>query len=122
MKKKEKPPDELFEQKKQQEADIETLKVKLVELAAARDNTIGQIGNLVPDDVPVDDDEDHNLVVDTNGVFEREDWMLSHYDLITMAGSARAASPARPDPFFPAFTMPLRARAPLDARHACASM
>ena len=26
-------------------------------------------GNLVPDDVPVDDDEDHNLVVDTNGTF-----------------------------------------------------
>lgn len=47
-----------------------------------------EAGNLVPDDVPVDDDEDHNLVVDTNGVFEREDWMLSHYDLVTMAGSA----------------------------------
>ena len=35
-------------------------------------------GNLVPDDVPVDDDEDMNLIVDTNGFFEREDWMLSH--------------------------------------------
>jgi seryl-tRNA synthetase len=42
----------------------------------------------VPDDVPVDDNEDNNLVVDTYGAFEREDWMLSHYDLTTMAGLA----------------------------------
>ena len=45
-------------------------------------------GNLVPDDVPVDDNEDNNLVVDTNGTFERDDWMLSHYDLVQLAGMA----------------------------------
>ena len=45
-------------------------------------------GNLVPDSVPVDDDEDHNPVVDTYGTFESEDYFLSHYDLVTMAGIA----------------------------------
>ena len=53
-----------------------------------RDETIGKIGNLVPDSVPVDDDEDNNLVVDTYGSFEREEWMLSHYDLVQLAGMA----------------------------------
>ena len=42
----------------------------------------------MPDSVPIDDDEDNNLVVDTNGTFDREDWMLSHYDLVQLAGLA----------------------------------
>jgi len=86
MKKKETPPPELFEEKKKAEADIAALEAKEKELIAKRDDTIGQIGNLVPDDVPVDDDEDNNLVVGTNGTFDREDWMLSHYDLCKLAG------------------------------------
>lgn len=44
MKKKETPPPEMFEEKKKQEAEIEALKVKLEELAASRDKTIGIIG------------------------------------------------------------------------------
>ena len=88
MKKKETPPSELLEKKKAAEEEIAALEPKLKELAAQRDDTIGQIGNLVPDDVPVSDDEDHNAVVDTNGTFEREDWMLSHYDLVQLAGLA----------------------------------
>ena len=61
--------------------EVAALELKLKELAALRDDTVGQIGNLVPDDVPVSDDEDNNAVVDTNGTFEREGWMLSHCDL-----------------------------------------
>lgn len=91
MKKKEKPPDELFEEKKKAEEEIARLETKEKELIALRDNTIGKIGNLVPDDVPYDDDEDNNLVVGTNGTFEREDWMLSHYDLTQLAGLANTA-------------------------------
>lgn len=36
----------------------------------------------------MDDDEDHNVVVDAHGAFEREDWMLSHYHLVQLAGLA----------------------------------
>ena len=85
MKKKETPPPELMMQKKKAEEEIEALEYKEKELKDLRDITIHKIGNLVPDDVPVDDDEDNNLVVDTNGAFERQDWMLSHYDLVTLA-------------------------------------
>jgi len=88
MKKKETPPPELMMQKKRAEEEIEALEYKEKELKDLRDITIHKIGNLVPDDVPVDDDEDNNLVVDTNGAFERQDWMLSHYDLVTLAGMA----------------------------------
>ena len=134
MKKKEKPPDEMFAEKAKNEADIKSLEEKLKELAAKRDAAIGEIGvcrrararalrlaqprtashhlapprttshnvqptttlslprgragNLVPDSVPIDDNEDNNAVVDTNGTFEREDWMLSHYDLVQLAGMA----------------------------------
>ena len=78
MKKKETPPPELMEEKKKAEVDIAALETKEKELIKLRDETIGKIGNLVPDSVPVDDDEDNNLVVDTYGSFEREEWMLSH--------------------------------------------
>ena len=60
----------------------------VAETESQRDATIGKIGNLVPDDVPVHDDEEHNAVVHEFGEFKREDWMLSHYDLIQMAGLA----------------------------------
>ena len=88
MKKKETPPPELMEEKKKAEVDIAALETKEKELIKLRDETIGKIGNLVPDSVPVDDDEDNNLVVDTYGSFEREEWMLSHYDLVQLAGMA----------------------------------
>ena len=91
MKKKETPPAELMEEKKQKEVDIAALEAKEKELIKSRDETIGKIGNLVPDDVPVDDDEDNNLVVDTWGTFEREDWMLSHFDLVQLAKLADTA-------------------------------
>ena len=57
---------------------------------AASDDAAARAGNLVPDSVPVDDDEDHNKIEDTWGEFEREDWMLSHYDLTYMAGIANS--------------------------------
>lgn len=88
MKKKEAPPNELLEAKKTHEAKIAELEAKEAELIASRDKTLGQIGNLVPDDVPVHDDEDYNRIEATWGEFEREDWMLSHYDLTQMAGIA----------------------------------
>jgi len=87
-KKKETPPEELNGEKKAAEAKIAELEAKEKELIATRDATIGQIGNLVPDDVPVSDDEDNNRIEATWGQFEREDWMLSHYDLTQMAGIA----------------------------------
>ncbi|EOD24043.1 Seryl-tRNA synthetase, partial [Emiliania huxleyi CCMP1516] len=88
MKKKETPPPELLEQKKAIEEEIAQLQAKEKECIELRDSTIGKIGNLVPDDVPVHDDEEHNAVVHEFGEFKREDWMLSHYDLIQMAGLA----------------------------------
>ena len=96
MKKKEKPPEELLAAKKEHEAKIAALEEKEKELIASRDQTISRIGNLVPDDVPVSDDEANNAVVAEwtlkgDGQFTREDWMLSHYDLVTMAGLANTA-------------------------------
>ena len=88
MKKKETPPAELTADKKAHEAKIAELEAKEKELIAIRDSTLGTIGNLVPDDVPVDDDEDNNRIESTWGEFEREDWMLSHYDLTQLAGIA----------------------------------
>lgn len=92
MKKKEKPPDELFAEKKRQEEEITAAENKEKELIASRDATIGSIGNLVPDDVLVDHDEDNNPVVDTYGSFEREDWMASHFDLVQWAGMANTVA------------------------------
>lgn len=88
-KKKEEPPPELYDEKKACEEKEAALQAKEKEYIALRNDTIGKIGNLVPDDVPVDEDEDNNLVVATNGTFEREDWMLSHYDLIQACGPTR---------------------------------
>lgn len=82
MKKKETPPPELLEQKQAAEEQIAELQTKEKEFISLRDTTIGKIGNLVPDDVPVSDDEANNLRVDQFGEFKREDWMLSHYDLV----------------------------------------
>ena len=87
-KKKEEPPPELLAQKQQAEDDIKAIEGKQKELIALRDATLSKIGNLVPDDVPIDDDEDNNVVVDTFGSYEREEWMLSHYDLVQLAGLA----------------------------------
>lgn len=94
MKKKETPPAELAAEKKAHEAKIVELEAKEKELIETRDATLGQIGNLVPNDVPVDDDEDNNLIESTWGEFEREDWMLSHYDLTQMAGIANTVKGA----------------------------
>jgi len=90
-KKKEEPPQELYDEKKACEDKEAALQAKEKDFIALRNDTIGKIGNLVPDDVPVDEDEDNNLVVGTFGTFEREDWMLSHYDLIQLAGMANTA-------------------------------
>ena len=68
------------------------LEAKEKELKELRDQTIGQIGNIVPDDVPVFEDEDNNVVVNTSGSFDREDWMLSHYDIVQLAGLAKTAT------------------------------
>jgi len=87
-KKKEAPPADLLEKKKQQEDEIVALEAKEKELIAIRDATIGKIGNLVPNDVPVSNNEDDNLTVATNGEFVREDWMVSHYHLVQLAGLA----------------------------------
>ena len=93
MKKKETPAPELLEAKKSHEEKIAALEEKEKTLLASRQETIGLIGNLLPEDgsVPVDDDEDNNAVVDTWGAFETEDWMLSHYDLTQMTGIANTA-------------------------------
>ena len=93
MKKKETPAPELLEAKKAHEEKIAALEEKEKTLLASRQETIGLIGNLLPEDgsVPVDDDEDNNAVVDTWGAFETEDWMLSHYDLTQMTGIANTA-------------------------------
>lgn len=94
MKNKEAPPPELLEQKKAIEDEIVQLQEKEKEVISLRDSTIGKIGNLVPDDVPVSNDEANNAVVDQWGEFTREDWMLSHYDLVQMAGLANTVKGA----------------------------
>ncbi len=88
MKKKEAPPQEMLDAKKDAEHAIAQLVEKEKELGAKRDAALGKIGNLVPDSVPVSDDESNNLVVDKWGDFARDEWMLSHYDLVQMAGLA----------------------------------
>lgn len=95
MKKQETPPPELLEQKQAAEEQIAELQAKEKEFISLRDSTIGKIGNLVPDDVPVSDDEANNLRVDQYGEFKRKDWMLSHYDLVRTARRG-----ARPGPRF----------------------
>jgi hypothetical protein len=85
MKNKETPPAELLEQKQAAEDEIAELQTKEKEVIVLRDSTIGKIGNLVPDDVPISDDEANNLRVDQYGEFKREEWMLSHYDLVRTA-------------------------------------
>ena len=87
-KKKEAPSAELLADKTKHEELIASLEAKEKQLIERRDETIGKIGNLVPDDVPVHDDEEHNVVTATSGAFEREEWMVSHYDLVQLAGLA----------------------------------
>jgi len=94
MKKKETPPEELLAKKKACEQEIADLEKKEAELIALRDSTISVIGNLVPDSVPCFEDEDNNPTVDTYGAFETEEWMLSHYDLVQMAGLANTTKGA----------------------------
>ena len=95
FKKKETPPEELVAQKAAEEAKIKELEAKEKELESQRDATIGKIGNLVPDSVPVSDDEDNNKVEDTWGECNREDWMLSHYDLTQMCAIANTEQGAK---------------------------
>lgn len=49
-----------------------------------RDAILKEIGNLVPDDVPVSDNEDNNAIVKTYG--EETNKKYSHVDLISMIG------------------------------------
>ena len=88
FKKKEKPPEELVAQKAAEEEKIKDLEAKEKAVEDQRDQTIGKIGNLVPDSVPVSDDEANNKVEATHGECNREDWMLSHYDLTQMCAIA----------------------------------
>eukprot|EP00967_Tisochrysis_lutea_P095012 scaffold138381_cov36-Tisochrysis_lutea.AAC.2 len=88
MKKKETPPPELLKQKTTIEEQITDLQAKEKEFIALRDSTLGKIGNLVPDDVPVSDNEENNLRVFQYGEFKREDWMMSHYDLVQLPALA----------------------------------
>ena len=87
-KNKQTPPPELVAQKKEVEDEIQVLTEKEVQFIKERDQTIAKIGNIVHDSVPVFNDEEHNEQVDKWGEFNREDWMLSHYDLVQMAGLA----------------------------------
>ncbi|XP_066977375.1 probable serine--tRNA ligase, cytoplasmic isoform X2 [Macrobrachium rosenbergii] len=56
----------------------------LVKTENERDAILKEIGNLVPDDVPVSDNEDNNAVVRTFG--EESNKKYSHVDLISMIG------------------------------------
>ena len=53
--------------------------------AAARDKALGPIGNLVPDTVPVDNNEDNNKVEKTWGT-PRDDAKYNHVDLVNLLG------------------------------------
>ncbi|XP_064111773.1 probable serine--tRNA ligase, cytoplasmic isoform X2 [Macrobrachium nipponense] len=56
----------------------------LVKTENERDAILKEIGNLVPDDVPVSDNEDNNAIVRTFG--EESNKKYSHVDLISMIG------------------------------------
>lgn len=57
---------------------------ELVKTENERDSILKEIGNLVPDDVPVSDNEDNNAIVRTFG--EETKKKYSHVDLISMIG------------------------------------
>ena len=87
MKKKEKPPDALFAEKAQNEADIKDLEEKLKDLAVQRDDAVGQIGARVP---------------------------ARHVSLLTLSSPRRAVQPtqASPTPSFGSVLLPQATSSP----------
>eukprot|EP00958_Prasinococcus_capsulatus_P010884 scaffold1068_cov375-Prasinococcus_capsulatus_cf.AAC.20 len=74
-------------------AVVETVKKQIEQAKAAEaealrkmDEAVVPIGNLVHDSVPVDDDEDNNLVVKTFGEPSTEGKTWNHVDLMAMTG------------------------------------
>ena len=104
--------DDLIAQAKAIDNEIKAAEVECVSAAEKRDELLGKIGNLVPDSVPVSDNEDLNAIIRTWGlekVFEgevpgefkivkelddaisRKPGKLSHVDLVPMLGLADSA-------------------------------
>ena len=78
---------ELQEKSKELKKQIEVLAEVEKEAAAARDKTLGSIGNIVHDSVPVDNNEDNNAVVKTFGTPRtKQDAKYNHVDLVNLLG------------------------------------
>ena len=77
--------DDLKAQSKELKAAIQAAEEHEGEKAGARDATLVSIGNLVPDSVPVHNDEDHNEVVKEWGT-PRDEKLYNHVDLVNLLG------------------------------------
>eukprot|EP00894_Picocystis_sp_ML_P000178 jgi/Pico_ML_1/50695/g1858.t3 len=75
---------ELIAQVAELKAQIKELEDKEKEVAAARDQAILPIGNLVHDTVPVHDDEDFNEVLREVGQRRMEEELYNHVDLVQL--------------------------------------
>lgn len=101
--------DDLIAKAKGIDADIKAAEVECVEVATKRDELLKGIGNLIPDSVPVSDNEDENAIIRTYGMekvfdgavprefkivkelddaIKKKEGFLSHVDLIPMLGLA----------------------------------
>ncbi|KAI3434807.1 hypothetical protein D9Q98_002864 [Chlorella vulgaris] len=76
----------LQEQSKELKAKIKAQEEVEKRLVEERDAAIVPIGNLVPDSVPVDDDEDNNVVVKTHGEgqLRKGEKLWNHVDLVAL--------------------------------------
>ncbi|KAK9799400.1 hypothetical protein WJX73_002247 [Symbiochloris irregularis] len=75
---------DLQEKSKKSKTAIVEGEEKVKALAAARDKALSAFGNLVPDSVPVSNDEADNEVVKTWGSPREEDGLRNHVDLVQM--------------------------------------
>lgn len=74
----------LQERSKEMKARIKAQEELEKSLSEERDAAIVPIGNLVPDSVPVDNDEDNNAVVKEFGERRQEEGLLNHVDLVLL--------------------------------------
>ncbi|KAJ1492354.1 hypothetical protein T484DRAFT_1664269, partial [Baffinella frigidus] len=90
--------DDLIAQCKAINADITAAEVECDKCIERRDELLGKIGNIVPDSVPVSDNEDENAIIrsfaldrtvkELDSALTKTPGKLSHVDLVPMLGIA----------------------------------
>lgn len=84
LRKEKKDTAELQEKSKELKKGIVAAEEHAKECAEARDESIQPIGNLVPDSVPISNDEADNTIVKTWGTRREEDGLKNHVDLVQL--------------------------------------